>query len=64
MYKEIYYRKLAQVVMEANKPQDLHGELTGRRPRKAKPGKLLSESKGLRIRVANNSSSSLRTGDD
>lgn len=50
--------------MEADKPQDLHGELTGRRPKKAKPGKLLSESKGLRNRVANNSSSSPRAGGD
>ena len=50
--------------MEASKPQDLHDELAGGRPRKAEPGKLLSELRGLRIRVASNSSSSLRAGDD
>lgn len=41
--------------MEAGKPQDLHGELAEGRPRKAEPGQLLSEPRGLRIRVANNS---------
>lgn len=35
MYKEIYYEKLANMIMEADKSQDLQGKLIGWRPRRA-----------------------------
>lgn len=34
VYKEIYYRELVHMIMEADKPQDLQNELASWRPRR------------------------------
>lgn len=60
--KDVYYKKLASVIVKTGKPQDLQGESPGWRPRRGDSEVLVQWPAGLRFRKSQYCSLSLKAG--